>query len=227
MSKKKLSAEEDLSKSISNLDTLRIRKIIRDNPNICKRRGYFPLIELMYCGEGTFHQGDRLNKVFEIGDILINEGRVDINAIDNDIICITAVYAAVYARSYPKLLFLLDRGAEAHNKRWKITSDHYPLFYAIRQFNKYMVELLLENGADVNARDEESGNSTLYYAITLSDNHRKERYDICKMLLDMGAKANQRCFYFDGRRGGSALSYALSVARTDIALIQLLKARGA
>ena len=235
MSKRKggnprVSVQDELSESISNLDKARIRKIIRANPSICTSKGFYPLIELMYFGGAGYHGINRLDDVFEIGDILINEGKVDVNSVDSSITCTTALSIAAIAGSLEKIEYLLDRGAEAYSERWKITAQSYPLFMAIRHSNKYAVELLLSHGADPNATEKESKNSTFYHAINISNNYIQQRYDICKVLLEMGARVNQQCFYFDKSQRknvrGSALSYALSVAGDDEDLIRLLKQSG-
>ncbi len=227
----KLSVEESLAESIHNLDKTRIRQIIQKNPGICTRKGVYPLIILMHTGEAGFHSYGRLEEVFEVGDILINEGGADVNAFYSDTRCTAAVSIAARLRSVSKLKFLLDRGAHVHSSRWKITSEGYPLFLVIRRSHVFLVNMVLRHGADPNAKDEDSGNSTLYYAISIMDGHREERRDICNILIQMGAQVNQHCFYFDERLRknvrGSALCYALSVAGTDQELILLLKQMGA
>ena len=227
----KLSVEESFTESILNLDKTRIRQIIQANVGICRRKGVYPLIILMHTGEANFHSYGRLKEVFEVGDILINEGKADVNAINGDSPRNTAVSIAAVLGSYGKLKFLLERGADVHSSRWKITSEGYPLFLVIRWSHVDLVNMVLRHGADPNAKDQDSGNSTLYYAISIMDSHRKERLYICNILIEMGAKVNQQCFYFDKRLRknvrGSALCYALSAACADKELILLLKQMGA
>lgn len=93
-----------------------------------------------------------------------------------------------------------------------------PLGYAIEKNDKVMIEALLKRKADVNLKDQESGETALMYAARYSSS------EVVKVLLDAGAEVNARDK--DGRT-------ALSIAEEDTEnlwrdqIVELLKRVGA
>lgn len=72
-----------------------------------------------------------------------------------------------------------------------------PLGYAIQKNDRVMIEALLKRKADVNLRDEESGETALMYAAKYSSS------EVVKVLLDAGAEMNAK-----DKEGRTALSIA-------------------
>ena len=90
----------------------------------------------------------------------------------------------------------------------------YRLIVAARNGRLVAVELLLNQGADVNARDKSSGATALIVASR--EGHRQ----VVDLLLKKGADVNAK-----DASGNSALSEALRSQRSEVA--DLLKANGA
>jgi ankyrin repeat protein len=127
----------------------------------------------------------------------------------------TPLYRAVL---YDRLEFaraLLDRGASVND-----IGNHQHFSYLTAAANNgsiRMVRLLLERGADINAKD----NAHRYRNALIAAVQSKSPAPLVRFLLDHGAKVNVPVG--DGQR--SAMDYALTVG--DKATIALLRKAGA
>jgi ankyrin repeat protein len=137
-----------------------------------------------------------------------------------------------------KIRQLLDAGEDVNAKDADKNNDREtPLIHAIRPYSKIkwnsvgnaqigvkdwiyadnieVVTLLLDRGADVNAKDED-GNTPLIVALS---NPQTNDLNVIKLLLDRGADINAK-----NNDGRTALTYAMD---EDIPVIRLLLDRGA
>ncbi len=92
------------------------------------------------------------------------------------------------------------------------------MHYAAAAGDTSIVRLLIDRGADVNARDK-SGLNALYKAVVTIVNPGKQR-DTIRLLLDRGADVNVR-----GKGGNTLLMLAAAYDGSDI--VPLLLERGA
>ena len=90
-----------------------------------------------------------------------------------------------------------------------------PLMYAAHAGNTEVVRLLIEKGAEINARNNVNG-------VALMPAAQMGNPATVKLLLEKGADAHLRNDY-----GYTALMYAASAERNDLELIRVLLARGA
>ena len=92
------------------------------------------------------------------------------------------------------------------------SSGYTPVMHAVLSGNIETVKTLLNAGADVNARDKESGNTALLWALSYG------YFDIAELLIGKGADTNVK-----SPEGETVLDLALSSTRGDI-LDGLIKA---
>ncbi len=109
--------------------------------------------------------------------LLIDKG-ADIEA--RDIVGRTPLCNAIVSNSLITARYLIKRGADANAKCDISNTLGTLLFEAVRQKKEWAVELLLEGGADLQARDI-TGRRVLYYAV------RGGQESMVKVLLDHGA----------------------------------------
>ncbi len=127
-----------------------------------------------------------------------------------------ALYDLVAQRGYPyEIQEIIDKGAglDVLIKRGDIRYPESPLHRAARKGYLELCELLLVNGADVNAQDE-GGHTALIWTV------RKGHLAVCKALIENGADVNVR-----SNDGNTALMGA--VWNTYFAVCELLIENGA
>jgi hypothetical protein len=113
----------------------------------------------------------------------------------------TPLGAAVANNQLEVVRFLLDQGADPNIGNY----NGSPLSQALARYDgnwKPVADLLLAKGADVNANDDDSGQSLLLRALSNSGDRQRERV---QWLLDNGAN-----IYAVGRSGSTALDAAIS-----------------
>ena len=93
-----------------------------------------------------------------------------------------------------------------------VNAKSVPLKYAILWRNNDVVKLLLDHGANVNARDK-FGRTTLSYAIRLGN------LETIKLLLQAGASVNAR----DKYEGQTALMWAVWWRNVDMVKVDIVK----
>lgn len=125
----------------------------------------------------------------------------------------SVLQAAATRCSESTIQFLIDRGAQLNTG----SGEHGSALQAAVQFgrDKRIVQLLLDNGADVNAECPGDTSITALQAASASG-----RVDIAKLLLDNGAEAN-----IPGGLYGNALLTAVAFDHEEVA--KLLLERGA
>jgi len=122
--------------------------------------------------------------------------------------------SAVHEGHVPRVRQLLQKGADA-----KMTDDCgiSILTYATSGTRRDIMKLLIENGANVNARDRAFAGLPLAHAIDILD--LESRYAVTKILIDAGADVNVEL------PDGTPLMAAVS--KEDVRLVELLIASGA
>ncbi|MAO24670.1 MAG: hypothetical protein CMJ25_28310 [Phycisphaerae bacterium] len=112
---------------------------------------------------------------------------------------------------------LLDEGGDINERsRWRATQGATPIMIAAAQNpSREMIELLIERGAKLSARDGQ-GRSVLMYAM-----QREHDQGVTEMLIKAGAKVQAR-----DAMGQSVLMYACEHA-SDVGVIELLLKHGA
>lgn len=185
--------------------------------SVASRYGNDEVVKL-FIGQGADIEGkDRdgrtplsLAKTEAVVDILINAG-ADLDSEDNygrsPLCCATDL-------SIIKLL--LEAKANVNSGR---SAGMTPLITAVKQDDLEKVRLLLQNGADVNARDKHSRTSLLITAKRKGDWYYKG-FEIAKLLLDHGADPEA-----EDRKGLTALSWA--AWNGHMGAVKLLLERGA
>ena len=140
---------------------------------------------------------DSIFKAAELGDInsikgYIEQG-VNLNERQGSEYGFTPLHFAVHSNRVETVEFLIGKGANVNIVDWW---GRTPLFFVIRSRdgNHPLLGLLLENGADINARDA-TGATVLHYA-SLYDmrlfNGRKRPDPLAVELIEYGAKVNVR-----------------------------------
>jgi len=221
--------EVDIWTAITNRDTERVKKIIKENPNVVNLKGDDGLTPLYYAVRVK-------NK--EIIDLLIKNG-ADVNARNN--IKETPLYYAIFYGNDTEImelliengadvnvkslggytplhhittrdaaLLLMENGAEINNVRDK--DGRTPLHLAALNGNKEVVLILIENGAFVN--DKNSYNITpLHFAAAVNK-------EITEILIENGADVNVR-----NNKKETPLDIAKKCDQEEI--VELLKKYGA
>lgn len=108
--------------------------------------------------------------------------------------------------------FLLNHGADVNKPD---VSNCGPIFEAVSSKNFAMAKLLIENGAKLDVKSNETKNTPLNNAVTDKDN-----IDMVKFLLDSGADVD-----YPGYKNETAIFYAIRWKR--FAAIKLLTEKGA
>lgn len=168
------------------------------DPNIRDKENRTPLI---------LHRTKQANN--PLLKLLIERG-ADVNAADND--GNSALSNAVRDGYIEVVHFLLEHGAKVHSSGRK--SD-IPLEYAIDRDRVELTRLLLDHGADPNACFGDYNRSALTIAAM------GKHFDIAKLLLDRGARADEEGSVKDGDR--SALTYAAIQGDAEMARLLILR----
>jgi ankyrin repeat protein len=95
----------------------------------------------------------------------------------------TALHLSIIYKQWAVFKYLIQYGANIHTQCQYGKCQQAPLHLAVRMKNIPMIRLLLEKGADVNAKDE-GGKTPLCLAIYTENN------EIVKLLLSYGADPN-------------------------------------
>lgn len=127
--------------------------------------------------------------------------------------CAPTLYEAVQRGEYTRMEQLLAKGAEVDQKEDKSDTQETPLFFAARNGDLKAAQLLIANGADVNAVNYRRW-TPLHIAV-LNGHH-----DLVVLLLDSGANVNAQ-----DERGRTALHIANFNNRPE--LVELILERGA
>ena len=118
---------------------------------------------------------------------------------------------AVIGNDNPQAIELVRQGADVNKTQ---PNGWTPLLFALYNRNFELSRLLVEKGADVNAREWRTGNTALMLAASWGN------APIVQLLIQKGVEINAQ-----QRAGNTALSYAVSYHHDDI--VQLLKKAGA
>ena len=118
---------------------------------------------------------------------------------------------AVIGNDNPKAVELVHQGADVNKTQ---PNGWTPLLFALYNRNSELSQLLIEKGADVNAREWRTGNTALMLAASWGN------VPLVQLLIQKGAQINAQ-----QRAGNTALSYAVSYQHDDV--VQLLKKAGA
>jgi ankyrin repeat protein len=116
-------------------------------------------------------------------------------------------FRACYKRDYDRVLEFIRIGANVNMSNSEGTT---PLMWFLKGYtnNSQIIEtmdLLIENGADINLEDKK-GNTALFYSLLEDD------YNIAKYLIDNGGNLK----YESEINGHNALSYAISYGSTEM-----------
>ena len=118
----------------------------------------------------------------EIADLLIASG-VDVNAVNDSVYGVTPISLAAVNGSEAMIKKLLTAGASANAG---LPTGETVLMTAARSGNKDAVRVLLDYGADVNARESSSGQTALMWAA--SEDHS----EVARVLLERGADLDEQ-----------------------------------
>ncbi len=127
---------------------------------------------------------------------------VEVNASDSE--GRTLLIEAVIRGCHEIMTFLLSRGADANFRDAKTWTA---LHFAVQNFDILAVEILVANGAEINAQDE-FGNSVIWRAVFNS----KGRGDVLIYLVRNGADVTLK-----NKSGTSALDLANRISNYEIA----------
>jgi ankyrin repeat protein len=156
-----------------------VKFFVENGANINQRSGLFngtPLMEAGYNGH------------LEVVKFLVEKG-ADITAADDD--CDTVFYYARWGEHYPVIDYLRSQATSL-------------LYKAAKNGDAYGVELAVENGANINYRDEDDNTPIVVAAIA-------GKYNVVELLAELGANVNAR-----NKEGRSALNYVHDRGDMDI-----------
>lgn len=178
---------EDFFRAVANDNADGVRRYLQDglNPNVTEKyRGNNGLIVALFEGSAN------------VFDVLLNAPGIDVDAKANN--GNTALMIAAYKGKLPAVLALLKKGAAVNRADWT------PLHYAAAGGRDDIVRLLLEKGAEIDAR---SPNRTTPLMIAAYEGHDST----VKLLLERGAN-----IMLTNESGMSPIDYAKHFDRQDI-----------
>uniref|UniRef100_A0A0G4H436 Uncharacterized protein n=1 Tax=Chromera velia CCMP2878 TaxID=1169474 RepID=A0A0G4H436_9ALVE len=114
----------------------------------------------------------------------------------------TPLHYAAQAGLTDLVRFLLRRGVNVHAKSDDSFGKRTPIFNAVGNGHKEVVQLLLHHGAKVNGKDEKQ-RSPLFFTATLFDHVPRDHADIAKLLISRGTDVDAR-----DKRGATTLHVA-------------------
>lgn len=123
----------------------------------------------------------------------------------------SAIEIAIKDENKDELQRLLDSGVSIETR---LTFEKPPLLFAVEFAKINIVKLLLDRGANTEARDK-NGKTALMYA---TDDDDKNHQTICKMLISAGANINQQ-----DSTGKTALIHAVLINKTGSPRINIVK----
>jgi hypothetical protein len=184
-------ATEDFFRAVEFDNVNGVRHLLRSgmNPNVTEKyRGNTGLIVALF--EGSMN----------VFDVLVDAPNIDVNARANN--GNSALMIAAYKGNQTAVQVLLKKGAAINQPGWT------PLHYAAAGGKDDIVRLLLDKGAEIDAR---SPNHTTPLMIAAYEGH----YSTAKLLLDRGADVT-----LTNVSGLTTIDYAKHFDRRDI--IELL-----
>jgi DNA polymerase III delta prime subunit len=159
----------------------------------------------------TGHIDSAINRDDHLSDILIKEvlahqGKDRQKVLDATMSSIVKSYREQY---YDKFKSLLQGGASPSIVATAPKDEHSltPLHSATNKDDLVMVKLLLDNGADINAKDDYMKSTPLHSAA------EKRKLEMAKLLLDNGANVNAKDDYSDTPLHAAAQKNNLEMAK--------------
>ena len=180
--------KNNLYASVQKGDLNGVKLALENGANINQRSGDYnstPLMEASYYGH------------LEVVKFLVEKG-ADITAADDD--GDTVFFYAQWGEHYPVIDYLRSQSTSM-------------LYKAAKNGDAYGVELAVENGANINYRDEDDNTPIVVAAIA-------GKYNVVELLAELGANVNAR-----NKEGRSALNYVYD--RGDMDIYDFLRAHDA
>ena len=198
-------ADVDLESAAQLGDLAKVKRFIESDPDVNESQ----LNQLL---RRSLNYESLLQGQKDVADYLLNKGANPNAKVKNEATMLhQSAWGGDPARTKSLIEFLVSRGADVNafqgESRWT------PLHSACSRGRGSVAKVLIDNGADVNAKDR-WGRTPLHYSL------KKEDLDTAELLIAEGSDVNAK-----DNEGATPLGYALTTNKKDIA--GLLLAKGA